>query len=275
MSVAPSVEVANLSVTYDGREVLRNISMTVAQGEIMVIIGGSGSGKSTFMRHLLGLELPKTGRVCLLGLDLTQQSQRELTELRRKIGVAFQSGALLSSLTVADNVMQPLREHTRLDENTMRIMMRMKLDFVSLTGSGHLMPAQLSGGMVKRAAIARAIIMDPRLLFLDEPSAGLDPVVSAELDQLILRTREATGMAVVVVTHELESAFTIADRIMVLDRGEVLVCDTVAKVRSHPNERVQALLSRRIEERGETQEEFMKTLSGEKSRLMRKGKTPG
>lgn len=274
MSGPLSVEVENLSVNYDGREVLRNICLTVAQGEIMVIIGGSGSGKSTFMRHLLGLELPKTGRVRLLGHDLTQQSRRELTELRRKIGVAFQSGALLSSLTVADNVMQPLREHTRLDENTMRIMMRMKLDFVNLTGSGHLMPAQLSGGMIKRAAIARAIIMDPRLLFLDEPSAGLDPVVAAELDQLILRTREAMGLAVVVVTHELESAFAIADRIMVLDRGEVLVCDTVAQVRSHPNERVQALLSRRVEDRDQTPEEFMKTLSGEKSRLIRKGKIP-
>ena len=269
MSTA-ALEVQHLSVTYGDREVLHDISLSVAPGEIMVIMGGSGSGKSTFLRHLLGLELPRSGHVRLLGQDLNALSQKQLTELRRKIGVAFQSGALLSSMTVADNVMQPLREHTRLDEKTMHIMMRLKLDFVSMGGSENLLPSQLSGGMIKRAAIARAIVMDPRLLFLDEPSAGLDPVVAAGLDELILRTREATGMSVVVVTHELESAFKIADRIAVLDRGQMLACGTVAEVRSHPNERVQALLTRKVELKSQTPEELMRVLSGEPSQQLKK-----
>ena len=143
----------------------------------------------------------------------------ELYALARKMGVAFQGGALFSSMTVGENVMLPLREHTKLDRETMQIMMRLKLEIVNLAGFEHLMPSELSGGMIKRAAFARAIIMDPALLFCDEPSAGLDPVVSAALDELILRLRDALGMTIVVVTHELESAFRIADRITVLDKG--------------------------------------------------------
>ncbi|MDZ7736816.1 MAG: ATP-binding cassette domain-containing protein [Gammaproteobacteria bacterium] len=196
------------------------------------------------LRYLLGLGVPTSGSIRLLGKDITRVSADEVYELRKNMGVAFQGGALLSSLTVGENVMLPLREHTRLDEKTMRIMARMKLEVVNLGGYEDLMPAELSGGMVKRAALARAIVMDPKLLFFDEPSAGLDPVVAAELDELILRLRDAMGMSIVVVTHELDSAFKIADRITVLDRGNILITDTVEGVRACDNPRVQSLLNR-------------------------------
>jgi phospholipid/cholesterol/gamma-HCH transport system ATP-binding protein len=255
------MEVRNLTVEYSGRPVLRNVSLDVRPGEIMVIMGGSGSGKSTMLRQLIGLEVPASGTVHLLGEDLTRMNARQMLELRKKMGVAFQSGALFGSLTVGENIMLPLREHTRLDETTMRIMMRLKLDVVNLSGSEDLMPAQLSGGMVKRASLARAIIMDPKLLFLDEPSSGLDPVVAAGLDELILKLNEAAGMTMVVVTHMLDSAFAIADRITVLDHGEVLISGTVDEVRASGNERVQALLNRRVEHEELPPEEYMKRLT--------------
>jgi len=259
----PVIEVDDLVAVYDTRTILKGITLEVRAGEILVIMGGSGSGKSTLLRHLLALETPSAGRIRILGEDLPQLRGRKLIELRKKMGVAFQSGALFSSLTVGENVMLPLREHTQLDEQTMRIMMRLKLDFVNLGGCERLMPAQLSGGMTKRTALARAIVMDPRLLFLDEPSAGLDPVVAASLDELILKLRDAAGMSMVVVTHELESAFKIADRICVLDEGNVLICGTVDEVRNSDNERVQSLLTRRVEEYDVNPEEYLRRLTGE------------
>ncbi|MGE0384248.1 MAG: ABC transporter ATP-binding protein [Gammaproteobacteria bacterium] len=241
----PAIEVRNLVTHYGTRKILDDVDMTVREGEIMIIMGGSGSGKSTLLRHLLGLNTPTSGTIRLLGLDITHASARELHELRKNMGVAFQGGALFSSMTVGENVQLPLREHTELDEQTMAIMARLKLEVVNLGGFENLMPAQLSGGMIKRAALARAIVMDPKLLFFDEPSAGLDPVVSAELDDLILKLREAMKMTIVVVTHELESAFKIADRITVLDGGRILVTGTVDEVRNSQNHRVQDLLNRR------------------------------
>jgi len=240
----PVIEVENLVTHYGATAILHDINLAVYEGEIMIIMGGSGSGKSTLLRYLLGLGVPTSGSIRLLGKDITRVSADEVYELRKNMGVAFQGGALLSSLTVGENVMLPLREHTRLDEKTMRIMARMKLEVVNLGGYEDLMPAELSGGMVKRAALARAIVMDPKLLFFDEPSAGLDPVVAAELDELILRLRDAMGMSIVVVTHELDSAFKIADRITVLDRGNILITDTVEGVRACDNPRVQSLLNR-------------------------------
>lgn len=240
------VEVTHLDAHYGERQVLRDINLRVEPGEVMVIMGGSGSGKTTLLRHVLGLQRPTAGSIRVLGVDVVAAPRRAMQDMRKKIGVAFQSGALLSSLTVGGNVMLPLREHTKLDVDTMRIMMRLKLDFVDLAGTEDLMPAELSGGMIKRVALARAIIMDPRVVFLDEPSAGLDPVIAAGLDELILRLR-ATGVTLVVVTHELQSAFKIADRITVLDHGEILISDTVAAVRASSNERVQALLTRKVD----------------------------
>jgi phospholipid/cholesterol/gamma-HCH transport system ATP-binding protein len=225
-------------------------------------MGGSGSGKSTLLRHLLGLHIPTAGSIRLLGKDITQCSAHELQDLRKSMGVSFQGGALLSSMSVAENVMLPLREHTALDEATMGIMARMKLEVVNLGGFGDLRPAQLSGGMIKRAALARAIVMDPKLLFFDEPSAGLDPVVSAELDDLILKLRSSMQMTIVVVTHELESAFKIADRITVLDRGRILLCGPVEQVRNSDNERVQDLLNRRPREEEIDADEYLRRLTG-------------
>jgi len=229
----------------------------------MVIMGGSGSGKSTFLRHLLGLEQPTAGTIRILGKDLQGLSDDALLALRRKMGVAFQGGALFSSLSVGENICLPLREHTTLDRRTMGIMTRLKLEVVGLAGFENLMPSELSGGMIKRAAFARAIILDPKLLFCDEPSAGLDPVVSAAIDDLILKLRDALGMTIVVVTHELSSAFKIADRIAVLDRGELLLVGTVAEVRSHPNERIQHLLNRRFEDEPVDPDEYLRRLTGE------------
>jgi len=242
-SNTPAIEVIDLVTYYGKRRILDGINLTVKAGEIMIIIGGSGSGKSTLLHYLLGLGKPTSGCIRLLGKDITKLSAAEMHELRLNMGVAFQGGALLSSMTVGENVQLPLREHTSLDEKTMQIMARMKLEVVNLGGFEHLMPAELSGGMIKRAAVARAIVMDPKLMFFDEPSAGLDPIVSAELDELILRLREAMNMTIVVVTHELESAFRIADRITVLDQGKILMTGTVDEIKNTGNERIQALLN--------------------------------
>ena len=258
-----AIDVSHLVTHYGSRKILDDISFQARQGEIMVIMGGSGSGKSTLLRHLLGLHQPTSGSIRLLGKDITQLSADEMYDLRKNMGVAFQGGALFNSMTVGENVELPLREHTRLDENTMRIMSRMKLEVVNLAGFENLMPSELSGGMIKRAALARAIVMDPRLLFFDEPSAGLDPVVSAELDELILILRDAMNMTIVVVTHELESAFKIADRITVLDQGRILMSDTVAAVRASTNERIQSLLNRTPRNDAINPDEYMERLTRE------------
>ncbi len=247
-SVEPIIEVTGLEAYYGRRRILHGVDFRVMPGEIRVIMGGSGSGKSTLLRHLLGLQRPRNGVVKLLGTDLGKTSSNARVALRRQLGVSFQGGALFTSMTVGENVALPLREHTSLDENTIRIMSRLKLEVVNLGGFQDLMPSQLSGGMIKRAALARAIVMDPKLLFFDEPSAGLDPVVSAELDELILQLRDAMRMSIVVVTHELESAFKIADTITVLDHGKVLLTGTVAEVKASSNERIQDLLNRRPRE---------------------------
>lgn len=244
---APVIQVEHLFTHFGDRPILKDINLAVRPEEIMVIMGGSGSGKSTLLNHLLGLLQPTSGTVRILGQDISKLSNVEMTELRCRMGVAFQGGALFSSMTVGENIMLPLREHTNLDDETMHIMARLKMEVVELAGYEDLMPSELSGGMVKRAAFARAIVMDPKILFCDEPSAGLDPVVASSIDRLILNLREAFRMTIVVVTHELESAFTIADRICVLDQGEVRIVGTPEEVRAAPDRRVQDLLNRRAE----------------------------
>lgn len=256
------IEVENLVTYYGDQQVLDDVSLTIREGEIMVIMGGSGSGKSTLLRYLLGLHQPDAGVIRLFGKDINHLSGREWMALRRKMGVSFQGGALFNSMSVGENVRMPLREHTRLDENTMRIMSRMKLEVVNLGGFEQLMPAQLSGGMLKRAALARALIMDPNLLFFDEPSAGLDPVVSADLDNLILTIRDAMPVSIVVVTHELESAFKIADRITILDSGRILMAGSVDEVRASDIPRVRNLLSRTSEEQVVDADDYLRRLTG-------------
>ncbi len=258
------IEVRDLVAHYGERKILDGVSMDVYAGEIMVIIGGSGSGKSTLLRHLMALERSTSGTIKILGRDPAALSAKETLDLRKKTGVAFQGGALFSSMTVGENIMLPLYEHTVLDRTTMKIMARLKLEVVALAGFEDLMPAELSGGMVKRAAFARAIVMDPKILFCDEPSSGLDPVIASALDDLILRMREATGMTIVVVTHELESAFKIADRITVLDQGRILLTGTADELRETKSERIQNLLHRRTEEEIVDPEEYLERLTGEK-----------
>lgn len=258
------ITVRDLVTHYGDRQILKNVSLDVHAGEILVIMGGSGSGKSTLLNHLLGLLHPTSGFVEVLGKDINRTKERDLIEIRRKFGVAFQGGALFSSMTLLENIMLPLYEHTDLDRRTMEIMARMKMEVVSLSGFDDLMPSELSGGMIKRAALARAIVMDPRILFCDEPSAGLDPVVAAAIDDLILDLRAATGMSVVVVTHELDSAFKIADRICVLDKGSVLTIASVDEVRANPDHRIQNLLNRRTEEEELDPEAYLRRLTGEK-----------
>ncbi|HFQ91887.1 MAG TPA: ABC transporter ATP-binding protein [Chromatiales bacterium] len=256
------IEVRDLVTHYGRREILHGVNFDVRQGEIKVIMGGSGSGKTTLLRHMLGLHRPTSGSIKVLGRDIAAISKKELYDLRRKIGVAFQGGALFGSMTVAENVQLPLREHTRLDEKTIQIMTRMKLEVVNLSGFENLMPSELSGGMTKRVALARAVIMDPKLLFFDEPSAGLDPVVSAELDELILKLRDALNITIVVVTHELESALKIADRITVLDHGRVLITGTVEEVRNADIEVVQDMLNRKPRDETIDADEYLRRLTG-------------
>ncbi len=257
------IEVENLVTHYGDRMILQGVSMDVLENEIMVIMGGSGSGKTTLIRHLMALETHTSGTMKILGRDIDQLTAMEMFDLRKKLGVAFQGGALFSSMTVGENIMLPLNEHTDLDPTTMEIMARMKLEVVSLAGFEDLMPSELSGGMIKRAAFARAIIMDPKILFCDEPSAGLDPVVASALDDLILNMRDAMGMSIVVVTHELESAFKIADRLTILDKGKILMIGTVAEVKKSKSERVQNLLNRVPEDDTIDPDEYLGRLTGE------------
>ncbi|MFP4104633.1 MAG: ABC transporter ATP-binding protein [Phycisphaerae bacterium] len=218
----PVIRVSNLVKRFGERTVLQGVDLEVYPGEIMVILGGSGCGKSTLLRHMIGLEWPDEGRVELFGKDLSELKQSELDETRKRFGVLFQSGALFNSMTVEENVASPMREHTDLDEVTIDIMVRMKLEQVGLRPARDLMPSEISGGMKKRIGLARAIALDPEILFYDEPSAGLDPVTLAMIDELIVDLTKKMGCTSVVVTHEMSSAFRIADRMALIDKGRFL-----------------------------------------------------
>src|SRR5713226_2089390 len=220
------ISLRNLRVSYGEREILHGISFDVMRGETLVILGGSGSGKSTLLRTLVGLEIPTSGEIWLKGKNIAAISTAEMDEIRKKIGMSFQGGALFGSMSVGENVALPLREHTKLEDSTIEIILRLKLDQVGLSGFENYMPSQLSGGMKKRAAVARALAMDPEILFFDEPSAGLDPIIAAGVDGLILELKKAYAISMVVVTHELASAFLIADRMILIDRGDIIAIGT-------------------------------------------------
>ncbi|HEV2423093.1 MAG TPA: ABC transporter ATP-binding protein [Candidatus Acidoferrales bacterium] len=239
-----AISVRNLRVNYGEHEVLHNISFDVKAGETMTILGGSGSGKTTLLRSLIGLEKPSGGAIWIRGADLCCIPPREMAELRKKFGVSFQGGALFGSMTVGENVALPLREHTQLDDSTIEVLVRLKLEEVGLSGYEDYNPAQLSGGMKKRAAIARALTMDPEILFFDEPSAGLDPIIAAGIDDLILKLKRAFAMTIVVVTHELASAFLIADRMMLINKGNLIAIGTPEEMKANPEPRVRQFLDR-------------------------------
>jgi len=242
--MAPAIAVNDLRVAYGSREVLHGLTFEVRHGETVVVIGGSGSGKSTLLRTLVGLEKPSSGEVHIKGVDIVKAGPREMDEVRKKIGLAFQGGALIGSLSVGENIALALREHTTLADNTIEVMVRIKLEQVGLSGFENYSPSQLSGGMKKRAAFARALAMDPEILFFDEPSAGLDPITAAGIDDLILNLKSAYAMSMVVVTHELASAFLIADRIILIDRGDIAAMGPVEEVRNSQHPRVRQFLDR-------------------------------
>ncbi|MBS1261446.1 MAG: putative ribonucleotide transport ATP-binding protein mkl [Calditrichaeota bacterium] len=212
------IEVRELTVSFDAHTVLRDVSFDVYEGEVLVILGESGCGKSTLMRHMIGLNRPDTGSVVYQGVDICRTDEGTLDRLRRDFGVLFQSGALFKSLTLAENVAMPAREFTELSDETIDELVQLKLEMVGLAGKGELMPSELSGGMQKRAGLARAMVLDPKVLFFDEPSAGLDPVTSAALDHLVRTLNRTLGTTMVVVTHELPSIEAIADRAIMLGR---------------------------------------------------------
>src|ERR1700738_2247926 len=240
----PVISLRNLRVSYGEREILHGINFDVVRGETLVILGGSGSGKSTLLRTLVGLEKPSAGEVWIKNRDLAKTSAEEMDEIRRKIGMSFQGGALFGSMTVGENVALPLREHTRLEDSTIEIILRLKLEQVGLEGFEYYAPSQLSGGMKKRAAVARALAMDPEILFFDEPSAGLDPIIAAGIDQLILELKQAFRMTIIVVTHELASAYLIADRMVLIDKGNIVAIGTTEEMRASTQPRVRQFLDR-------------------------------
>jgi phospholipid/cholesterol/gamma-HCH transport system ATP-binding protein len=260
----PVISLRDLRVSYGEREILHGISFDVVRGETLVILGGSGSGKSTLLRTLVGLEKPSAGEIWIKGRDLAKISAAEMDDIRTKIGMSFQGGALFGSMTVGENVALPLREHTRLEDSTIEIILRLKLQQVGLEGFEYYTPAQLSGGMKKRAAVARALAMDPEILFFDEPSAGLDPIIAAGIDELILELKRAFHMTIIVVTHELASAFLIADRMLLIDKGNIVALGTTEEMRSSTQPRVRQFLDRIPEPEISGELDYLQMLTAER-----------
>ncbi len=257
------IEVKDLVAQYGARRVLDGVTFDVPQGAVTVVMGGSGSGKTTLLRNLIGLMRPAGGEILFKGESLQELFERDEMEVRKRMGVLFQGGALLNSMTVAENIALPLREHTKLDNQVIDIVVRMKLEQVGLAGFGDLLPGQLSGGMKKRAGLARALAMDPEIIFVDEPSAGLDPITAAGLDRLLLNLKETFNMTIVVVTHELASIHAIADWVCMIHGGRVLYTGPFDEMLESTDERIRQFLDRQPKTIEFDPEAQLKLLTGE------------
>ena len=244
----PIVTVQDLVTHYGETQILNGVSLQVMPGEIFCIVGGSGCGKSTLLKHMTGLLSATSGHINYMGKDLSVVDESELSKLQQTFGIAFQSSGLFNSMTVGENVAMPLREYGMTDKKLIEGIVRMKLSMVGLAAAQHLMPSELSGGMRKRAGLARAIAADPPLVYFDEPSAGLDPIMAAGLDELILSIRELMGTTFVIVTHELDSIRAIADHVLMLDLGKVLFLGSLDEAENSTHPRVRQFFERRPDE---------------------------
>jgi len=242
--IAPIISIRGLTVSYGNHRVLHGIDLDIQRGEVLALLGASGSGKSTMLRHIIGLEHPQSGTILVRGVDINRCSAKELKAIRRGMGVAFQESALFGSMSVEENVELPLRELTTLAGSVIEIMTWIKLASVGLGEAGKLFPQELSGGMKKRAAVARATALDPEILVFDEPSAGLDPIVAAELDELILFFKRAFQMTVLIVTHEMASALRIADRLAMLYKGSMIAVESKESFVASGDPRIRQFLDR-------------------------------
>ncbi|MFQ5636832.1 MAG: ABC transporter ATP-binding protein [bacterium] len=257
------IEIKDLVVSYGDRTVLDGVNLTICKGESLAILGKSGCGKSTLLRHILGLSKPTSGQILIKGNDITALDDDERIKILKKIGMLFQSAALFNSMSVEDNVALPLREHTELEDRIIKIMVNMKLESVGLSGFNKLRPAQLSGGMKKRAGLARSLAMDPEILFCDEPSAGLDPVVAAGIDNLILNLKKAFKMTIVVVTHELASVQIIADKIAMMHQGKILKVGKTEELQNSSNPVIRKFFDRVPDDEEVDKEAYLSTLTQE------------
>lgn len=259
----PIIKIRDLVVMYGPRTILDGVNLDIYKGESVAILGRSGCGKSTLLKHIIGLEKPVRGQISIRGQDITSMGEDDQVKFLKRIGMLFQSSALFNSMTIGDNVALPIREHTKLEESTIKIMTNMKLELVGLSEFHSFKPSQLSGGMKKRAGLARAIAMDPEILFCDEPSAGLDPVVAAGIDNLILKLKEVFKMTIVVVTHELASVKIIADRIAMMHDGKIIAIGTQEELHNNPNPVIQNFFNRKPDEEEIDRERYLSTLIGE------------
>jgi phospholipid/cholesterol/gamma-HCH transport system ATP-binding protein len=238
------IEVKNLVAGYGGNVVLQDISLHVEPRQIMVIMGQSGCGKSTFLKNLVGLQRPMSGSVMVDGRNIAEMSHPQYREFTRSMGVLFQSGGLFNSMTVGENVAFPLHEHTELVDPVIEIVVKLKLQQVGLPGVENLMPSELSGGMKKRAGLARALALDPTILFLDEPTTGLDPIIGAGIDNLILRLRRIYKATMVVVAHDIASSMRIADRIAIFRENTIIEVGSPEEIRESEDPYVQQFINR-------------------------------